>query len=93
MVALSPRFSFCKVSSSALLSFFPWLTASLFQGTELSEKVITAEGMEVSQVPKASPTESFEDRENNLHLDSKIVRELVQRPVCQNDAFTVACVA
>lgn len=60
-----------------------------YKGTELSEKVITAEGMEVSQVPKASPTESFEDHGNNLHLDSEIVRE----PVWQNDAFTVACVA
>lgn len=93
MVALSPRFSFCKVSSSALLSFFPWLTASLFQGNRAVRKGHHCIGVEVSQVPEASPTESFEDHGNNLHLDSGIMRELVQRPVCQNDAFTVACVA
>ncbi|KAF2974632.1 hypothetical protein EK904_001499 [Melospiza melodia maxima] len=46
------------------------------KGTELSEKVITAEGMEVSQVPKASPAESFEDHGNNLHVDSEITFQI-----------------
>lgn len=90
---LSWRFSFCKVRSSALLSLFPWLTVLLFQGNRAVREGHCCRGDGSLSVPKASPTESSGDPDNDFHLDSEIMGEFAQRAACQDDVFIVACVA
>lgn len=71
VIVLSLSSRFCKVKSSALLSFLPWLTVSLFQGNIAVREGHRSRGDGVSQVPKVDPTEIFENCGNDLHLDSE----------------------